>query len=413
MIKILRNRGPLPTWKVNLIVLWFGQFLVNAGMTMVTPFLPLYLSEDLGVQGAKALGLWSGLIFAANFATSFIFQPLWGKLADRYGRKIMLLRSGFGMSIVIALMGAATAPWQLLGLRLLNGTISGFNPAAISLISGTTPKDRMGYAMGISQSGVVAGTILGPLIGGLLADWVGYRPIFYITGALLLVASLLALFLVREKFDREEASHTPQISVLAGFRELNKTPQLTALFAVTFLLQFAMLSPMSVLTLYVEELHGSVVNLSFWAGFVSAVTGLSNMITSPILGKFSDKVGAHRILTFALIGTAVTLIPQAFVQSVWQLAIIRFLMGICMGGLLPSVNALIRSYTPDGMESRAFGFNSSTLALGNMMGASIGGFLSGYIGIEGIFIISGVLLLVNTVWVRAKLYAHRDTPSFQ
>ncbi|MBP2001325.1 MFS family permease [Paenibacillus shirakamiensis] len=403
----------MSTWKVNLIVLWFGQFLVNAGMTMITPFLALYLATNLNVHGEKELGLWAGAIFAANFATSFIFQPLWGKLADKYGRKIMLLRSGFGMAIVITLMGFATTPWMLLALRLLNGVISGFNPAAIALVSGTTPKDRMGFAMGTMQSGTVAGTILGPLIGGLLADIVGFRPIFYITGFLLLMASLLALFLVRENFDREEAAHTKQISVLAGFRELSKTPQLLALFAVTFLLQFAMLSPMSVLPLYVEKLHGSVINLSFWAGFVSAITGLSNMITSPILGRYSDKIGAHRILTFALLGTALTLIPQAFVHTVWQLIFIRFLMGICMGGLLPSVNALIRSYTPDGMESRAFGFNSSTLALGNMMGALIGGFLSGYIGIEGIFIISGVLLLLNTVWVRAKLYKHRKTPNFQ
>ncbi|AWB44129.1 MFS transporter [Paenibacillus sp. CAA11] len=404
----------MSNWKVNLIVLWFGSFLVNAGMTMITPFLSLYLAQDLHVEGERALGLWAGTIFAANFATSFLFQPLWGKLADKYGRKLMLLRSGFGMAIVITLMGFANAPWQLLLLRLLNGTISGFNPAAVSLISATTPKEKMGFSMGIIQSGNVAGTILGPLIGGLMANWVGFRPIFYITGSLLFLASLLSLYFVREKFDREEASHTPQPSVIAGFRELTKTPQLPALFAVTFLLQFAMLSPMSVLPLYVEKLHGTTVNLPFWAGFVSAATGMSNMVTSPILGKVSDRIGAHRILTFALIGAALTLIPQAFVQSVWQLIIIRFLMGVCMGGLLPSVNALIRSYTPDGMESRAFGFNSSTLALGNLLGSLIGGFLSGYIGIEGIFIISGILLLVNTVWVRSKLYTKKakDLPTY-
>ncbi|HEY4389979.1 MAG TPA: MFS transporter, partial [Paenibacillus sp.] len=204
---------------------------------------------------------------------------------------------------------------------------------------------------------------------------------------------------------REEAAKVPQISVLAGLRELTKTQQLTALFAVTFLLQFAMISPMTLLPLYVERLHGTAVDASFWAGFVSAVTGMSNMITSPILGRFSDKIGAHRILTFCLIGAAAMLIPQAFVQSVWQLIIIRFLMGIFMGGLLPSVNALIRYYTPDGMESRAFGFNSSTLALGNMFGALIGGTLAGFIGIEGLFIISGILLLLNTIWVRTKLYS--------
>lgn len=398
-------------WKINVIVLWFGQFFVNAGMTMITPFLSLYLARNLGVQGEHAIGIWAGLIFAANFATSFIFQPVWGKLADKYGRKIMLLRSGFGMAIVITLMGFATQPWHLLALRLLNGTISGFNPAAVALVSGTAPKERMGFAMGTIQSGNVAGTILGPLIGGLMAEYVGFRPIFYITGALLFLASVLALLFVREKFDREEASHTPQISVMQGFVELNKTPQLTALFAVTFLLQFAMLSPMSLLPLYVEKLHGGPEDVTFWAGLVTAVTGISNMVTSPVLGRISDKLGAHRILTFSLVGAAATLIPQAFVHSIWQLILIRFLMGIFMGGLLPSVNALIRFYTPDGMESRAFGFNSSTLALGNMLGSLIGGFMSGFFGIEGIFVVSGILLLFNTGWVRWKLYAKPKTAS--
>ena len=144
---------------------------------MITPFLSLFLARDLGVVGEHEIGIRLD-IFAANFLTSFLFQPLWGKLSDKYGRKIMLLRSGFGMAVVIALMGFVQNPWQLLLLRLLNGTISGFNPAAVALISGTTPKDRMGFAMGISQSGQVAGTILGPLIGGLLADAVGFRPIF-------------------------------------------------------------------------------------------------------------------------------------------------------------------------------------------------------------------------------------------
>lgn len=401
------------TWKVNLLVLWFGQFLVNAGMTMITPFLTLYLAKDLGVQGEQAIGTWAGFIFAANFLTSFIFQPLWGKLADKYGRKIMLLRSSFGMAIVMVLMGFAQSPLQLLLLRLLMGTISGFNPASTALISATTPKARMGFSMGLMQSGSVAGTILGPLIGGLLADFMGFRPIFYVVGALLFVASLLALFLVKEKFDRAEAAQVPQISVINGLKELIKIPQLPALFGVTFLLQFAMISPMALLPLYVEKLNGPSENIVFLAGMVSAVTGISNMIASPLLGKLSDKVGAQRILTYALIGASLFLIPHAFVTSVWQLIIVRFLMGIFMGGLLPSVNALIRSYTPDGKESRAFGFNSSTLALGNMLGAISGGFLSGFIGIEGIFIISGSLLLVNTIWVRLKLYKSRTPQLFR
>lgn len=398
----------MPRWKINLIVLWFGQFLVNAGMTMITPFLSLYLARDLNVVDEHAIGLWAGFIFAANFLTSFIFQPLWGKLADRYGRKIMLLRSGFGMAIVIGCMGLVTHPWQLLALRLLNGTISGFNPASISLISSTTPKERMGFSMGIMQSGQMAGTILGPLLGGFMADLVGFRPIFYITGGLIFAASLLALFLVKENFSRSEAAKMPQTSVLEGLKELSHTPQLPALFTVTFLLQFAMISTVTLLPLYVQNLYGTAEGIALVAGFVTAVTGLSNMVSSPILGRVSDRVGAHRVLLVALAGTAMMLIPQAFVQSVTQLAAVRFMMGVFMGGLLPSVNALIRSYTPEGMESRAFGFNTSALALGNMLGAVIGGVLSGFIGIEGLFIMSGCMLLVNMVWVRLKLYKHTE-----
>lgn len=391
-------------WKLNLIILWFGSFLAMAGMTMITPFLALYLQHDIGLTDTHQIALWSGFIFAANFFTSFIFQPIWGKFADKYGRKVMLLRSGFGMAAVTALMGLAQTPWHLLLLRMLNGTISGFNPAAVALVSSTTPKERMGFAMGVLQSGVVAGSILGPLMGGVLADLVGYRPIFYITGTLLFLATMLTMFMVKESFDREKVSKTSEMSVLQGFKELARIPQLKSLLAVTFLLQFAMLSPMSLLPLYVQELHGSQQGLALLAGVVSAVTGLSNMICSPILGKISDKIGSHRILTICLVGAACCLIPQAFVTQVWQLAAVRFALGIFMGGLLPSVNSLIRKFTPDGMESRAYSFNSSTLALGNMVGPIVGGLLSGVIGIEGIFIMSGILLLLNTLWTRFSLY---------
>ncbi|MFC5405248.1 MFS transporter [Cohnella soli] len=396
-------------WKTNLTILMGGNFLVMAGMTMIVPFLSLYLKQDFDLTDEHEVGVWAGLIFAANFVTSFLFQPLWGKLSDKYGRKMMLLRSGFGMAIITTLMGFATEPWHLLALRMLNGVVAGFTPAAVSLVSATTPKQRIGFAMGTLQSGGTAGAILGPFFGGLLADSVGFRPIFYITGALLFLASAISWLLVRENFDRSAAALKKQAGLIKGLRDLLVIRQLPALLSVTFLIQFAMLSPMPLMPLYVEKLHGTTANLAFYAGFVGSVTGLSNMVCAPLLGKLSDKIGSSRILLVSLAGAGVMLIPQAFVGSVAQLLTFRFLLGCFMGGLIPTVNSLIRKHTPDDMVGRSFGFNSSALALGNMLGPVVGGALSGSIGIEGLFIYSGILLFATCAWATWALRVGRSS----
>jgi len=396
-------------WKINLGVLWFGQFMVMSGMTMIVPFLPLYLQQDLGMTDPHQISTWAGIIFAGNFVTAFVFQPIWGGVADRYGRKMMLLRSGFGMAIVIVLMGFATSAWQLLGLRMLNGVISGYVPAAVALMSTNTPKEKMGFALGTLQSGAVAGSILGPFIGGLLADAVGYRSIFYITGSLLTLGTILSWIFVKEKFNASEAAKKPKVSIFKAWKNLQHIKQLPALYTVTLMIQVAMVSSLPLMPLFVAELlNGRTENLAFFAGFVSSITGFSNMIASPLLGKWSDRVGSEKILFFCLIGAGVAFIPQALVSSVWQLFIARFFLGIFLGGLLPTVNTLIRKYTPAGMESRSFSFNSSFLSFGNMIGPVFGGFISGYIGgIRGIFFFTTAMLLLNAVWayftlIRAK-----------
>lgn len=396
-------------WKINLMVLWLGQFMVASGMSMIMPFISLYLQEDLGVTDPKALVWWANIIFASNFITAFIFQPLWGGVADRYGRKIMLLRSGFGMSIVMVLMGFSATPWHLLLFRALNGIISGFIPAATALMSALAPKDKIGFAMGTLQSGAVAGTILGPFIGGLLAEWVGYRPIFYITGSLMFLASVLAWLTVKENFQRKESAGKANLSLIKNFRELAKIPQIPSLYSVTVGIQVAMLSSMMLVPIFVQELHGAYM-LAFYAGLVGSVTGFSNMLASPILGRAADRFGHEKVLVIALIGGALSFIPQAMVNNIWQLLASRFLLGVFMGGMLPSVNALLRKHTPDGMESRAYGFNSSFLSLGNIIGPFIGAVLGGLIGIRGLFLFGAALLMLNAFWTWFVLNKFRKIP---
>ncbi|MBU8907136.1 MFS transporter [Desertibacillus haloalkaliphilus] len=386
-------------WKRNLWILMACQFFVMGSMSMIIPFLPLYLQE-LGVSDPEKVSLWTGLIFGANFLTAFLFSPFWGRLADRYGRKSMVLRSGFGMAVVLTLTGFATGPLSLLGLRLLNGVISGFIPASIGLVATNTPKQKVGYALGMLQSGAVAGSICGPLLGGLMAEVMGYRMIFYVTGFFILIAAFVVLFFVKESFTPQKEQE--KTNTIKDFKKATAYAPILSLYVVTFLIQFALIGVNPFISLYVQELS-SYGNLALYAGLAVSVMGFANMLTSPILGKMSDKKGAERVLVFALIGVAVVSIPQAFVTSLWQLIILRFMVGLCLGGLLPAVNTLIRHHSPEGMEGRTYGFSNSALYLGNMLGPLVGGWTVSLVGLRGLFIVASVVLFTNVIIVKWKV----------
>lgn len=384
-------------WKRNLWILWIAEFFFMASMSMIIPFLPLYIQE-LGVDDPEAVTRWAGFIVGANFLSAFLFAPLWGALGDRYGRKLMLLRSGFGMALTISLMGFAATPLQLLILRFLNGVISGFIPAATSLMAVTTPKEKTGQALGILQSGNVAGTIMGPFLGGLLAEWIGFREIFHYTGMVIFFMTLLVWIGVKEQFTKP--TEKQKKAMKDAFSTIIRTQPLLPLFTVGFLIQFAIMSAQPLLPLFVQEVHPTSEYVAFFAGLVPAVTGLANMVAAPFLGRLGDRKGTQYVLFYSLLGAALFSVPQAFVQSIGALLAVRFLLGLCIGGLLPSVNALIRKFAPAGQESTTFGYSNSALFMGNMMGPVLGGLLASFIGIRGVFLLGAVLFAANTFWVK-------------
>lgn len=196
-------------WKRNLIVAWLGCFLTGAAFSLVMPFLPLYV-EQLGVTGHSELNMWSGIVFSITFLFSAIASPFWGGLADRKGRKIMLLRSALGMGIVMVLMGLAQNIWQFLILRALLGLLGGFVPNANALIATQVPRNKSGWALGTLSTGGVSGALLGPMAGGLLADSYGLRPVFFITASVLLLCFLSPYFVSKKNSNRSakrDAAH--------------------------------------------------------------------------------------------------------------------------------------------------------------------------------------------------------------
>ncbi|TQK53561.1 DHA1 family multidrug resistance protein-like MFS transporter [Brevibacillus sp. AG162] len=394
-------------WRRNLYVLCGSLFFVMVAMSMIMPFLPLYIQQDFGIEDPHQVTAWAGIIFGANFLTAGLVSPIWGNLADKHGRKIMILRSGFFMSITMALTGFAGSLWQLLALRLLNGLVGGIIPASTALVASSVPKERIGWATGLLQSFITAGTIMGPLFGGVLAEKIGFRMIFVITGSVLLLATLVITFTVKENFVPPEKKE--RSSLREDFQMIFSSKELPALFFVTVMIQFALFSIIPVLPIYISQLLGSEgAKVALWAGIVQACMGVANVFASPQLGRLGDRFGSQKVLLFSLLAAAIIFIPQGLVHTVWQLVALRFLLGLSLGGLLPSVNALLRRATPVHMVSRVYGYNNSFVSIGSMLGPMIGGFLAGYVSISGVFYMTSAFLFINAGWVYYSFFRNKS-----
>ncbi|WP_339320055.1 multidrug efflux MFS transporter [Paenibacillus sp. FSL R10-2734] len=387
-------------WKRNLIVCWFGMFVTGVGMSQIAPVLPLYI-KHLGVDNADSVAQFSGIAFGITFIVSAIFSPIWGLAADRFGRKPMLLRASLGMAIVISCMGFAPNVYVLIALRLLQGTITGYSTACTTLIATQTDKEHAGYALGTLSTASIAGALLGPTIGGFIAESMGLQSSFFVTGGLMLVAFITTALFVKESFHREDKKTLSMKEVWSSVPEKSLT---LTLFVTFFILTVALYTVEPIITVYVTQLSKSASHVALLAGMTFSASGLANIIAAPRLGKLSDRIGAQKVILVALIAAGLLFIPQAFVQNPWQLMGLRFLLGLAAGGLIPSVNILVKKITPDALTGRVFGFNMSAGYLGTFAGSVLGGQVAAWFEIRDVFFITSVLLLINAGWVYFKVY---------
>jgi MFS family permease len=369
-------------------------------MSQIAPILPLYIKR-LGINNAAAIAQFSGIAFGITFVLSAVFSPVWGHAADKYGRKPMLLRASLGMAIVIFCMGFAQNVYVLIGLRLLQGAITGYSTACTTLIATQTDRENAGWALGTLSTSGIAGSLLGPMIGGYIAETLGLQNVFFVTGALMLVSFITTALFVKENFVRKDIK-TP------GIREIwNSVPEKSltiTMFVTFFVLTVALFSVEPVITVYITQLSHNAAHVALLAGLAFSVSGLANIIAAPGLGKLSDKIGPQRVMLTSLIAAGIIFIPQAFAENQWQFIGLRFLLGLTMGGLVPSVNTLIKRITPDSLTGRVFGFNMSAGYLGAFAGSVLGGQVAAFAGIRYVFFCTSVLLLINAVWVYFKVY---------
>jgi len=390
-------------WKKNLWACWFGVFIVSSGMSQLAPILPLYV-EHLGVHSTAEIAQWSGIIFGSNFISLAIFSPIWGNLADKYGRRTMILRASLWLSVIMTCMGFAHNVYQLAGLRILQGALSGFQSAAITLIATQTPKEQSGWALGVLFSGQVGGALIGPFFGGYLSEIVGYRGQFFIIGVLCFIAFLVSLVFIKEKVVLRAKNTYKFREIWLALPNHNVT---ICLFITTFIMQLALMSIQPIITVYITQLSSDSSHIALIAGAVFAASGLASMLAASSLGKISDRIGSQKVLLVALFVAGVTFIPQAFVSAPWQLGMLRFLLGIVVAGLLPSINNLIKQNTPESIAGQIFGYNQTSQYLGMFAGSVLGGQMAAAFSIRVVLLFTGALLLVNALWVYFTVYKKR------
>ena len=385
-------------WKQNLKVAWLGNFLTGTSFTLVMPFIPVFV-EELGV-GPGLVEYYAGLAVSTNALAAALMAPIWGSLADRYGRKPMMVRAAFAMIFTMGGMAFVPNVFWLLVLRVLNGVFTGYIPNATALIASQVPKDKTGYALGTLSTGAVAGNLIGPTLGGVLAEMFGVHTVFLLVGLLYAIVVILTVFYIREDFVPIKKSDVlPVKEVLAQVKDRKI---LAGLFVTSMVIIAAAQAVVPILTLYVRHL-GQTDNLLFVAGFIISLPGMASLVTSGYLGKLGDRIGNHRLLLMALTYSLLINVFCVFAENPFQLGLLRFLYGFGTGALLPSVNSLLTKLTPKEGISRIFAYNQLFNNLGSVVGPMMGSAVAAQMGYDWVFYLSSGLVLFNLIWSLTNL----------
>ncbi|TDF96606.1 MFS transporter [Paenibacillus piri] len=384
-------------WKFQLLILWIGSFFVSMSFSISIPFLPIFLQEQLQVQ--EHLELWSGAIFSVSFLASAFISPFWGSLADKYGRKPMMIRAAASLSVVYLLYYFVHNPYELFAIRLLEGLLAGYIPSAVALVATSTPEKHVGYSLSIMTTATAAGGIIGPLVGGSVSHWIGNREAFLLSSGMVFIALIIALVWVKEANvnKKTERSH-----VLNDLKIAVSSTSLLPIILITFVVSASVMIIEPLLTIYVLQLGANKSEASLSSGIIFSAVGIATLIAAPRWGKIGAKIGYEKVLFIGLLGGALGNLLQIAFHSLIGFGALRFGYGLFFAAVYPALSSLIVKTTDIGFRGRAFGLNQSAMQMGTMAGPVMGGLLASHISIPMVFLVNSILLFVIAFFVKSR-----------
>ena len=380
--------------------------------TMIIPFLPIYLLE-LGVP-KDDVALWSGLVFGITFLIAGIMAPIWGKIADNKGKKRMALRAGFAIAVSYVLIGMVNNEYELLLGRAFVGFANGFYPAAMTMVSLSVDEKQVGRALGIFQTGLILGNVVGPFLGGAIESIVGMRPVFYVSGIAVLIATLAVLFFVKEPKlqsagdagKAQSAQPNKSTSLREDFKAVREQPVLVRLLWIFFFMQCAIMMLQPILALYVGDMQGTMEGAAIISGTILSIGGLAGSLTTNIWVRIGERRGYFKTISYCMLGSGIVLLLQSLPVGIWWFGVLQVLIGSCIVGINPSLSAAVTLNTDPSFRGRMFGMTTTAQQFGSMVGPVFASIVSTYIGISYVFSITGLLLLYMGFQARKMSVQH-------
>ncbi len=388
----------MKNWKIILGILTANVVMMAAGYTMLIPFLPMYLMNELGVS-AEDVKMWNGAIFSITFLIGGIMAPIWGKMADTKGKKMMAMRAGAGLAISYFLGGLVTTPEQMFGVRVIQGFAAGLWSVCLAIATSLVPIDKLGVSLGILQAGLTCGNVVGPLVGGSLATLFGMRASFFVAGSLLTIITLVFMFYIPEPPKampmKKQTEEKPRVQLL-------KQPIVREALVYVAIAQMVILLIQPILSLYVAELNHGEGNLIFLSGVAFSLVGIASALTAPSWGRFGQDYGFYKALCATTLLSGIMSCIVALPQTLMLFCVCNFCYGLCCAGIQPSLSAILASNTDADQRGRVFGFMFSAQQFGSMIGPLIGGFIATYAPLKSLFVVAGIVLcsISALVWLR-------------